>query len=177
MYKEKKKNDPGKSTGNTCISVELIVISEISCFGGVKQHPWLLNGIHMPNSELANHLQGWVTYLITGEHTDIKSKLTQKSFFSPDLLQRNGDLVSLCPLGWCLRITVISASRILSPFLDWFFMAVSPHSLILVMLQCGACPASHWQRGPRALTSLSINTAISGTAGKLCYLFMLEEVS
>ena len=120
-------NDPGKSTGNTCISVELIVISEISCFGGVKQYPWLLNCIHMPNSELANHCQGWVTYLITGKHTDIKSKLTQKSFFSPDLLQRNGDLVSFSyPLGWCLRITVISASRISSQFLDWFFMAVSP---------------------------------------------------
>lgn len=56
--------------------------------GRVKHHPWLLNGIHMRNSELANHLQGWVTYLITGEHTDIKSKLTQKSFFFSRLIAK-----------------------------------------------------------------------------------------
>ena len=172
-------NDPGKSTGNTCISVEVIVISEISCFGGVKQHPWLLNCIHMPNSELAKHCQGWVTYSITRKHTDIKLKLTQKSFFFSGLIAKK----------WRLGLFSMSSGLMFknhSDFSQQDLVTVPGlilHGCVPSILQCWSCCSAERAVLPTDNVVLehrlhsSINTIISGTAGKLCYLFMLDEVS
>lgn len=121
---------------------------------------------------------GWMADLITGTHRAIKS-LQHWGSFILDFLKTNGDLLSFsCILYWCLRTATTVANRILSGFLGWFSMAMTPavsclsgcrglwHEMLL---------ARDWVLGLWHCSS--INTTIPHTARKFRHLFMRDEVS
>lgn len=146
-------NDTGKSTGN--IPMALIIVSDPSCLRGSEAAPMITKLHTRAGGELANHLPGWVPYLISGEHAAIKSKQTL-SVFSFRLVEKK----------WRLALLFMYSRLVFKDRNDFSQQNLvkipglilhgydSSCCVTLVMLQCRARRASPWQRGIRALASL-----------------------
>lgn len=147
-------------------------------WGLEKHHPWLLSCILVPRGKLESHLLGWVGHVITEEHAVIESKQTFKPF--PARLAEKKWKLALFLM--CSRLMVKDWNHFSQQNLVKIPELIlhgceSSCCVIAGMLQDGAWCASLWQPVLEYWLSFRSDMTVAHAVGKLCYLFILDEVS